>query len=63
MSYLHYLCMLAHSGVQQRLSCVFALFFFVLPVSLDYPLLIAPLVFTNVYSIFYNKLKPESSEW
>jgi hypothetical protein len=29
-SYLRYLCLLAHSGVQHILCCVFALFFFVL---------------------------------
>ena len=30
MSYLHYLCLFAHSGVQDILRCVFAWFFFVL---------------------------------
>jgi hypothetical protein len=30
MSYLRYLCLLEHSGVQHILCCVFALFFFVL---------------------------------
>jgi hypothetical protein len=30
MSYLRYLCVIAHSGVQHILCCVFALFFFVL---------------------------------
>jgi len=30
MSYLHYLCLFAHSGVQYILCCVFVLFFFVL---------------------------------
>ena len=30
MCYLRYLCLLAHSGVQHILCCVFALFFFVL---------------------------------
>ena len=29
-SYLHYLCLLAHSGVKHILCCAFALFFFVL---------------------------------
>ena len=48
MSYLRYLCLFAHSGVQHILCCVFALFVFVLclvsmlPVSLDCPFLIAP---------------------
>ena len=48
MSHLRYLCLLAYS--------VFVLFVFVLclvyhmvPVSLDCPFLIAPLVFSNVY--------------
>jgi hypothetical protein len=31
MSYLHYLCLFAHSGVQHILCCVFVLFVFVLP--------------------------------
>jgi len=30
MSYLHYFCLFAHSGVQHILCCVFVLFFFVL---------------------------------
>ena len=46
MSYLRYLCLLAHSGVQHILCCVFVLFFFVLctllPVSVDCPFFIAP---------------------
>ena len=53
MSYLLYLCLLAHRGVQHTLCCVFFcffLFFFVLlPVSLDCPFLIAHSVFSNVY--------------
>jgi hypothetical protein len=49
-SYLRYLCLFAHSGVQHTLYCVVVLFFFViLPVSLDCPFLIAPSVFSNVY--------------
>ena len=46
MSYLRYLYLFAHSGVQHILCCVFGLFVFVLlPVSLDcFP------VFSNVYS-------------
>ena len=52
MSYLRYLCLLAHSGVQHILRCVFVLFFLrlvyhMLPVSLDGPFLIAPSVFFN----------------
>ena len=53
MSQTSYLRLLAYSGVQHILCCVFALFFFVLwyllSVSLDCPVLIAPLVFSNVY--------------
>ena len=53
---------MTYSGVQCILCCVFVLFFFVLctlvpilPVSLDCPFLIAPLVFSNVY---YTCCKP-----
>jgi len=62
MSYLRYLCLIAHSGVKRILCCVFVLFFFILlfmlPVSLDCPILIAPSVFSNVYwiSIYYLSL-------
>jgi hypothetical protein len=53
MSYIRYLYLFAHSGIQHILCCIFALYFFVLyamlPVSLDCPLLIAPSVFNNVY--------------
>jgi hypothetical protein len=43
MSYLPYLCLFAHSGVQHILCCVFVSFFFILlQVSLDCPFLIAP---------------------
>ena len=51
MSYLRYLCLFAYGGVQRILCCVVFLFcfFFVLPVSLDCPFLLAPLVFFNVY--------------
>jgi hypothetical protein len=53
MSYLRYLCLFAHGGVQHILLC----FLFVclrvvcpmLPVSMDCPFLIAPSVFSNVY--------------
>ena len=56
MSYLRYLCLFVYSGVQHILCCVFVLFFFVLctlrlPVSLDCTFMIAPSVFSNVYSI------------
>jgi hypothetical protein len=56
MSYLHYLCLFADSGVHRILCCVFVLFFFVVctlpmfPISLDRPFMIAPMVFANVYS-------------
>jgi len=44
-----YLCLLAHSGVQHILCCIFALLFFVLLlVSLGFPFLISPSVFSNV---------------
>ena len=50
MSYLCYLCLFAHSGVQHILSCVFLRIVNpMLPVSLDCPFLIAPLVFSSVY--------------
>ena len=50
MSYLRYLCLFSHSGVQHILCCVFVLFFFVLlPVSLDCQYLTTPLVFLVVY--------------
>jgi len=38
MSYLRFLCLFAHSGIQRILCCVFVLFVFVLlTVSLDCP--------------------------
>ena len=47
MSYLRYLCLFAHSGIQH---CVVFLFCFLcLPVSLDCPFLIGSLVFSNEY--------------
>jgi len=50
MSYLRYVCLFAYSGVQRILCCVFLrILYTVLPVSLDCPCLIAPLVFPNVY--------------
>ena len=55
MFYLRYLCLFLHSGVQRILCCVFVLFFIrlvypMLPVSLYCQFLIAPSVFTNVFS-------------
>ena len=54
MSYLRYLCLLAHSGVQHILCCVFVLSVFVLCLvypmfPLDCPILITSSVFSNVY--------------
>jgi len=53
MSYLHYFFLLAYSGVQHILSCVFVFFSFVLctlccQILLDCPFLIAPSVFSDV---------------
>ena len=58
MSYLRYLCLFTFSGVQHILCCVFVFVFLhlvyaMLPVSLDYPFLIAPSVFSNVYLKFF----------
>ena len=55
MSYLRYLCLLTHSGVQHILRCVFCfvclrIMYSMLPVSLDCLFLIAPSVFSNVYA-------------
>ena len=52
MSYLRYLWLFAHSGVQHILCCVYIFYTPMLPVSLDCPFLIAPSVFSNVY-LFY----------
>jgi hypothetical protein len=53
MSYLHYLCLFAYSGVQHILCLVFfgflRLVYPMLPVFLDCPFMIAPTVFFNVY--------------
>ena len=54
MSYLYYLCLSAHSGVQHILCCVFVLFFFVLCILCCQfvwivHFLIATLVVSNVY--------------
>ena len=51
-----YLCLFANSGFQHILYCVFLLclcsVYPMLPVSLDWPLLIAPSVFSDVYVQF-----------
>jgi hypothetical protein len=51
MSYLHYLCSLAHSGVQHIFCCVFVvcIVYPLLSASLDCLFLIAPSFFSNVY--------------
>jgi hypothetical protein len=41
MSYLHYLCLFAHSGIHRLLCCVFVLFVFVLRIV--YPMLLISL--------------------
>ena len=60
MSYLRYLCLLAYSSVQHILCCGFVLFVFVLclmypmlPVFLDCPFLIAPSVFSSLFTSTY----------
>jgi len=55
MSYLRYLCLLAYSGVQHILCCVFVclrLGYTMLPVSLDCPYLIAPSSWTHYVASF-----------
>ena len=50
MSYLHYLCLFAYSGIQHIVCCVFLRFVYpMLPISLNCPFLIALSVFANVY--------------
>jgi hypothetical protein len=55
MSYLFYMCLFVHSGVQHiimcfaLLVCVLCLVYPMLPVSPDCPFVIAPPVFSNVY--------------
>ena len=50
MSYLRYLCLFAHRGVQRILCCVLRRVVCpVLPVSLACPFVIAPSEFSNVY--------------
>jgi len=53
MSYLRYLCLFAHSGPTHIVLCLcfvsLHLVYPVLPISLDYPFLIAPSVFSNVH--------------
>jgi hypothetical protein len=64
MSYLRCLCLLAYSGVQHILCCVFVFVFVfrlayhMLPVSLHCPFLIAPSVFSNVYFILCGLIRP-----
>jgi len=42
MHYLLYLCLFAYSGVQHIMCCVIVLFFVVLSVSLNSPILLPP---------------------
>jgi hypothetical protein len=55
MSDLRYLCFFAYSGVQRILCCGFFSPFFLrlvypmLPVSLDFPFVITPSIFSDVY--------------
>ena len=52
MSYLYYLCLLTHSGVQHILCCVLVLVFFVYDASCSgLSFLISPSIFSNVYSL------------
>ena len=52
---LYTLSLCAHSGVQHLLCCVFVFFVFVLlPVSLDFPFLIATSVSSSVYLFLYH---------
>jgi hypothetical protein len=54
MSYLPYLCLVAHSGVQHILCYVFlCLVYPMFPVSLDCPFLIASSVSSNAYFILF----------
>jgi hypothetical protein len=59
MSYLRYLCLFAYNGVQHILCCGFFLFRLssslcpMLPVSVDCTLLIAPSVFSIVYTVSF----------
>ena len=54
-SFLRFVCVFAYSGVEHILCCGFFSVFFwcfvypILSVSLDYPLFIAPSVFSDVY--------------
>jgi len=57
MSYLRYLCLFAYGGVQHILCCVFVflcLVYPMLPVSLKFPFLIAPLVYSVITFIYCN---------
>jgi hypothetical protein len=66
MSYLRWLCLFAHSGVQLLFCCRF--FDFprlvrpILPVSLDCPFLIAPTVFSNVFFLLTQILQIKVTE-
>ena len=54
--------MFAHSGVQHILCCVFlCIVYLILPVSLDFPYLIAPSVLSSVY--FQNDIVFQNVFW
>ena len=57
MYYLRHLCLFVYSGIQHMMCFVsLRLVYPMLPVSLDFPLLISPSVFCNVY-LFRKHLK------
>ena len=61
MSDLRYLCLFEYSGVQYILCCVFSRIVYpMLPVSLGFPFMIVPLVFSNVYLL---RLLPETFDY
>jgi hypothetical protein len=67
MSYLHYLCLFVHSGVEYILCCVFALFFFVLYIANFSGLSILDFLLRYSLTLFYNYLtdvdRQESAIW
>ena len=57
MSYLRYLSLFAHSGIQHILCCAVCCVCLVcpmLPVSVDCPILIVPSIFSNVYFLLFD---------
>jgi hypothetical protein len=51
MSYLHYVCLFAHSGVQHILFCVFALLFFVLLTVLRIVHFLLPILCSQTFNL------------